>query len=615
VLGLAGFPILGSGRNPHRSPWENKSVHNGSRLQLKDRLGGMALAALLGLLPAACGAQLFDSPNLFDLQLAAGDEVEAEPPPAIESPLGSYLAGLAAIQNNDLSVAADLMLHALEFDPDNPELIQQSFVLVAAEGRQDQAVALAQRVAKFNPEDTSVNVVLALDAFQRGDSDQADAILAKLPNRGLGSLLAPLLRGWIEVDRGAIDQAVEHLDILRKTDGFAVMHSLHIALMNDVAGRHGLAMAAYEEALNKSGRPTLRLAWLAGNFYERQDNKARAGEIYGQFLANNPGSTLLEPVMARLESGAAAAPTVADAGDGMAEVMFNLASLLTQERADDLALIHVQQALNLKPGFVMARVLLAEIQQDQDRAADAIATYRQIPKESEFGWMVRLRIADQLSRMEETDLAIAELDSLSAERPEQFEPMFRKANLLRAEERFDEAVEAYDAAGERLGDVEPRHWTFFYFRGIALERTGNWDRAEADFLQALDLEPDQPFVMNYLAYSWVEQKTRLDEAEQMLIRAVELRPDDGYIVDSLGWVYYRLGKFDKAVTYLEQAVELRSQDPVINDHLGDALWRVGRAMEARFQWRRSLSLEPEEDQVPIIEDKIKQGIRAMPGRK
>ena len=147
-----------------------------------------------------------------------------------------------------------------------------------------------------------------------------------------------------------------------------------------------------------------------------------------------------------------------------------------------------------------------------------------------------------------------------------------------------------------------------YFRGIALERSGQWARAEKDLLTALDLQPEEPYVMNYLAYSWVEQKTNLDEARQMLIRAVELRENDGYIVDSLGWVYYRLADYDNAVIQLERAVELRPQDPVINDHLGDAYWKVGRHQEARFQWRRALSLKPEADSVPTIEAKIERGL-------
>ena len=197
---------------------------------------------------------------------------------------------------------------------------------------------------------------------------------------------------------------------------------------------------------------------------------------------------------------------------------------------------------------------------------------------------------------------------MARELPDQYEPHYRKGNLLRARDRFEEAVVAYDTAVELLGEPAPRHWSVLYFRGVALERSKQWDRAEADFLKALELEPEQPFVMNYLAYSWVEQERNLDEAKAMLVRAVELRPEDGYIVDSLGWVYFRLGEYENAVKYLERAVELQPQDPVINDHLGDAFWRTERRSEARFQWRRSLSLDPEEENIPAIEEKILNGL-------
>ncbi|MEO1065674.1 MAG: tetratricopeptide repeat protein, partial [Actinomycetota bacterium] len=171
-------------------------------------------------------------------------------------------------------------------------------------------------------------------------------------------------------------------------------------------------------------------------------------------------------------------------------------------------------------------------------------------------------------------------------------------NLLRGRERFVEAAEAYDRALDRIGeDLDQRHWSLLYARGIALERSKQWPRAETDFLRALELEPEQPYVLNYLGYSWVEQGVNIDRAREMIERAVEQRPNDGYIVDSLGWVFYRLGQYEDAVVNLERAVELRPQDPTINDHLGDAYWKVGRYAEARFQWSRALSLDPEEKDI------------------
>ena len=194
-------------------------------------------------------------------------------------------------------------------------------------------------------------------------------------------------------------------------------------------------------------------------------------------------------------------------------------------------------------------------------------------------------------------------------RPNRTDALITLGGILRSKERYQEAVEAYDAASERLGEINPGHWLFFYNRGIALERSKSWERAEKDFLKALELRPEQPYVLNYLGYSWVEKGFNIERAKKMIERAVEQRHDDGYIVDSLGWVLYRLGDYAASVKHLERAIRLRPSDPVINDHLGDAYWRVGRKLEARFQWRRARSLDPDEDQVPDIEAKLENGLK------
>jgi Flp pilus assembly protein TadD len=134
--------------------------------------------------------------------------------------------------------------------------------------------------------------------------------------------------------------------------------------------------------------------------------------------------------------------------------------------------------------------------------------------------------------------------------------------------------------------------------------------AEADFIKALDLEPEQPLVLNYLGYTWIEKGRHIEKAHKMVEKAVTLRPNDGYVVDSLGWVLYKLGQYSKSVKHLERAVELRPQDPTINDHLGDALWKVGRQIEARFQWRHALAFKPDNQLETKLRAKLLNGLLA-----
>ncbi|MEQ8355088.1 MAG: tetratricopeptide repeat protein [Kiloniellaceae bacterium] len=536
-------------------------------------------------------------------------------PPSISSPYGAYLAGLVARSNGDLEAATDYMLQALRYDPDNPDILFPALQLAAATGRQEDAASLARRVLDKEPQHSLSTLILSVEAARAGDLQQADKLLSGLPQQGFDQVLVPMLRAWAQSGQGDTDGGLETLSVLKSDRGASVLYGLHAALINEVAGRGAQASLEYDSVLKTAARPTLRLTWLAGSFFERNGQRDRALALYRDFVGAAVGSDILVPMLKRAEAGGESPPEVSDASDGMAEVMFDLAGLLSQEQADDAALVYLHQARALRPDFIMADVLLGEILQKQGRGREAIAAYRSVPQASPFSWIVGLRIADELQELGQTEEALVELDRLAAERRDAFEPMLRKGNLLRFEERFDDAVKAYDEAVARIeqgGEIEPQHWSLLYFRGIALERSDQWERAEADFMHALGLQPEQPYVLNYLAYSWVEKKQNLDEAEAMLLRAVKLRPRDGYIVDSLGWVYFRLGRYDEAVVQLERAVELRPQDPTINDHLGDAMWQVGRRNEARFQWHRALSLDPEDDQIPIIEKKIKDGMTVPP---
>lgn len=591
-----------------------------TKRSVPSRISRMLQVAAMGFVAAACAggeaSQSHAEPqgntasNRIILAANSGAGQDALTQSPFVSPYGAYLAGIVAGYERDVSSATDFMLYALRFDPKNPQLLRRSFALTAADGRHKKAVELAESLVELEPTHGIANLLLAVDAAEREDWARADQIIADLPPRGLNTLTGPMIQAWTHVARGDREAALAQLGALRENKGFSVLYRLHVALINDVMGAEAKAEAGYQNILSTVGDPTLRLVWLVGNFYERNGKPEQARALYQSFLDRRPNSTLMEPILAQLDSGAAPRPEITSAKDGVAEVLFNIAGLLSQERAEDAALVHVHQALRLKPDFLVANVLLGEVLQSQERGAEAIEVYRDVPKDSPFSWTTRLRIAEELERLGRVDDAVNELESLASYQPDRFEPLFRLGNLLRGEENFVEAVKAYDRAANRLGDLEAQHWTLLYFRGIALERSKNWPRAEADFLKALELEPEQPFVMNYLAYSWVEKKQNLDQAKDMLVRAVELRPQDGYIVDSLGWVLFRMGEYQNAVKYLERAVELRPQDSVINDHLGDAYWRVGREKEARFQWRRALSLKPEEDQIPELQGKVTRGLNA-----
>jgi len=535
--------------------------------------------------------------------------------PSDASAAGDYLAGLVAGTRQDLAAAARFLLAVQASDPDNPQLLTLTFLTAAAVGLHEDAARLAPAVLALEPENASALLVLTADAALAADWAAAAGYATTLPTIGVSGAARALLLAWITLGQGDLAKAQQALAPLAAVEGLRVLHHLHRALLADVAGDAAAAQQDYEEALASADQRSLRLSYLIGNFYSRFGKPDRAAMLYRLFLSEGAGAGVIEQALQQAEAqqGEAAsappAPLVADVAGGLAEVLFQLASIVAQEQAEDPALIQVNLALRLKPGFDAAQVLLGEVLHRQGRYAEAIAAYGAVPAASLHYWNAGLNMAEELYELERVDEAIALYHDLAAQRPAEFQPYYLLGNLLRAEQRFAEAAVAYESAVERLGEVPRRYWTLLYYRGISYERSGAWDKAEPDLLRTLELEPDQPQVLNYLAYSWVEMQKNLEQAKTMLLRAVELRPNDGYIVDSLGWALYRLGDYEGAVASLERAVELEPAEAVVNDHLGDAYWKVGRKREARVQWERVISLLPSEEvDEATVRAKIERGL-------
>jgi len=570
---------------------------------------GPWLLAAAALTLAACASPPAGTPlPIVQAGQPVGLEVEAPARGttlgAGESPYGWFLAGRHAEVQRDYASATRYLSRVLDVAPENDSVRRRTLTNMVSDGRVAAAVPIARKVVAAKPDHTVANLVLAADALKRGDGQAAERYLDNLPSSGANRLLVPILDAWVCAADDDLAGAAASLAPLDESGGFPVLHDLHLGLIAEQVGDPALAEESYTSALGAAEGAPLRVAQAAASFYSRSGRLAEAQAVLDEAMAGSPGQLLVEAAAARLAAGQPLEPLAASATDGMAEAFFDLANALHSQGASRSALAYVQIALDLRPDFQVALLLLGEIYENQRQFERAIAVYGQIDSATAAGWLARLREADSLDSLDRVDDAVGLLELLATEQPTRHDSLTALGDLLRRHERFAEAADAYDRALTRVASLDAQHWRLLYSRGIARERTGAWEGAEADFLQALDFQPDQPFVLNYLGYSWVEQGRRLDEARAMIERAVELRPRNGYIVDSLGWVLYRMGDYDAAVGHLERAVELQPVDPIINDHLGDAYYSVGRRAEARFQWRRALSFEPNADLATELEDKL-----------
>jgi len=529
-----------------------------------------------------------------------------------QTPYGAYLAGRHAQERRDYTAAAAWFEDALKSDPESPELITRTFLMEASEGRFDRARALAEKALRLDPTDAVAQLILLIDRVETGDNAGALARAETLPADGLHRFLGPVARAWTRMGMGDLAGADAALRQLDRFNGLAPLEFYQLGLLYDFAGYPDTAEDNFKKTLDAAGQLNWRLTDAIANFYERRGRADKAVALYQRFIRENTGSELGESVLARKPTEPPAA-LIQTAEDGLAEALFDLASVVNQPETIDLALLYVRSALELRPHMPLAQLLLADVLSTQNKPEASLAVLAEIPPSSPYSWSARLRVAANLEMLTRTDEAITQLKGMSAEAPSRAGAAMQLGDLLRAKKRFAEAVEAYDEAMRRLSAAGiPERWSLFYSRGIALERSGQWKPSEADLLHALELKPDQPLVLNYLGYSWIDRGENLDRGLKMIEKAVELRPEDGYIVDSLGWAHYRLGDYSSAVQYLEKAIELVPEDPTINDHLGDAYWQSGRATEARFQWRRALQFGPEADEIKPIEAKLDRGVIPAP---
>ncbi|MBX9634939.1 MAG: tetratricopeptide repeat protein, partial [Magnetospirillum sp.] len=416
--------------------------------------------------------------------------------------------------------------------------------------------------------------------------------------------LGPMMTAWGRAGQGRTDAALEALAPLAQINGLAAMQAFHSGLINDLADRAKAAEDSYQIAL--ASQLSIRSVEAAGTFFQRNGKPERAKDLYGRYRAEHPESILFDGERL-LQAGTTVPRTVPDPRAGMAEALFDMASLMRQSNAVDLSMVFARLTLAIQPDFALAQMTVADILSSQQRHAEANAIYRAVSPASPVAAFGRLRVAMNLEEVGQTEAALTELDAIAKEQPDSLDALITKGDVLRRKKRFDEAAVAYDTAIKRAGPLASHHWALLYARGISHERSQNWPKAEADFLKALELRPDQPDLLNYLGYTWVDRGLNLDKARAMIEKAVSLRPKDGAIVDSLGWALYRLGEFQNAVKALERAIELKPEDPTINDHLGDAYFQVGRHSEATFQWKRSLTLDPEPEQIESVQQKIQSG--------
>src|SRR5947209_751943 len=563
-------------------------------------IAAAALASLM--LPGAVLAQTPDHPTDSSAQFPSSRDLRGL------TTAGSYLAARHASVERDATAAAAFYRSALRTDPKNNELLDRAFISSLAEGDIDEAVKLADRVLAIDKNNRVARLVVGARDLKQKKYAAAQANINQSVRGPITDLVATLLSGWAAYGAGDTRSAIAGIDKLTGPEWYPIFKDLHSGMILELAGKEKEAGVRLERAY-KLDDSALRVTDAYARWLSRNKDAAAAAAIYEAFdkkLARHP--LVLEGIR-ETKAGKKLSPLVDSPQTGAAEALYGIGASLTRRGGEDLALVYLQLALYLAPNHSLALLSLADLYESVKKPQMAIKVYERVPASSPLKRNAQIQQATDLDASDRSDEAIRILKGVTAQDPKDLEALMALGNIERGRKKFADCTQTYTQGINALPSTnEKGNWVYYYFRGICEERSKQWAKAETDMRKALDLQPEQPHVLNYLGYSWIDQGINLDEGMKMIKRAVEQRPDDGYIVDSLGWAYYRIGNYEDAVKNLERAIDLKPEDPTINDHLGDAYWRVGRTLEAKLQWAHARDLKPEADELPKIEAKIANGM-------
>jgi tetratricopeptide (TPR) repeat protein len=520
---------------------------------------------------------------------------------------GSYLAARHAGIERDAGAASAFYRAALRHDPKNGELLERAFLSVLADGEMDEAVRLAERIVALDKSHRVARLVLGVRALKQRQYQAARQHFAQSTRGPIADLTSTVLSAWTLYGSNETRTAVDTIDRLNGPEWYGAFKDLHAGLILDLAGNRKESGKRLEQA-HALDANQIRAVQAYGSWLSRNQNRDDALKVMGAFEKVLPRHPLIIEAVDRLKAGQKLPPLIDSPQAGAAELLYGLGSALGRQGGEDLALVYLQLAIYLDPEQPLALLTLADLYDTLKKPALALKVYQKMPEHSPLRRNAEIQMAIDLDQLDRTDEAKKRLDKLIADRPKDIDAIRALGDILRERKQFADCANVYGKGIATIANPEKQNWFLFYFRGICYERSKQWPLAEADLKKALELYPEQPHVLNYLGYSWVDQGINLDEGMGMIRRAVEQRPDDGYIVDSLGWAYFRIANYDEAVKNLERAVELKPEDPTINDHLGDAYWKVGRFLEAAFQWSHARDLKPDADELAKIEAKLKSGL-------
>ena len=526
--------------------------------------------------------------------------------------LSNYFSGIVAYENSD-------NFQALKFFNSSKFLIKQhdayleryTFSLVL-EGKVKQAInQIKQNSTKANSNFFQANLLLAIDSLKKNDYKKSEDYINRsyefINNDKFALIIAETFKQYLYVFKE------KKLSSTKKTFG-------NFSFINEVFQRCYLndqnTKNYFDKLVNSQNDADYsRYIFFFINYLVENNKYEEGKQITDNFdylnssLLISQGKKWIEDK--KFESFKEIF-SCTNSSDIVGELFFLVANLYSSQDDYEKSNFYLNIANYLNPKFTFNLSLLAENHYLNKDYANTQKTLEIFDKNDEFYYWFRLKKEAQIISKnfdEDASLNFINLKFEGIDSPNE-KMIFDIANFNKNAKRYSEAIKYYDQILLNIDKNSELYAEILYRRGGSYERSGDYKRADKDLLKSLEINPDDAYVLNYLAYSWLEREYKIDIALGMLEKAYAARSNDPYIIDSIGWAYFLVNQYEKAENFLKRAVELMPQDPTVNDHYGDILWKLDRKIQARYFWLSVLNLEEAEDEMKKnIQEKLIDGLK------
>lgn len=525
---------------------------------------------------------------------------------------GAYLAGRVAHLRQDFENAAEYYKIVIDKDTSNKTVNRTVYVILSSLGQIGKATPYALKEIENGHTESIAPLIVAIQKFTEEKYADSRKDMDMIKDKIHKTVIGPLFKAWAYAGEKNEKAAILQIDKISKDDALDTIKLFHKGLIYDYLGNSKKAQEMYEDIIkNHHTNVTYRLLEVITDFYVRQGDKETAKKIFGKYNDNGLLTILLERIDNHIETTHENSPAIINTPrKGLSEAMFNIGTIFRASvGGSEFAQVYLAASSYLNPDYDISKIALANILEENGLLKEANKYYEQIGKESGSYFIARAKMIENLNTLEEYAEAEKQIKILLQDYPDNTQLLSDLGNIYAFMEKHEQAIEYYQKAIKTVDENSADLWPVYYSMAVSYDKLNQKIKAEQNLQKALALSNQNPNVLNYLGYSWIEQGRNIDQAVKMILEAYDKYPYEGHIIDSMGWVYFRLGMYQKAVEFLEQAAALNPGNAVINDHLGDAYWFSGRKNEAVFQWNHALDLK--EDAVSIdkkaIKDKIENG--------